>query len=135
MRLTWRDAVATVLVAAIMVPYVGYLFTGSMPFIQGVTGMAGVGLALGAVAAVVGGWIATREGILINNATLALAIVSAGFGITALVSENMLDPAGRQIALGIFMATIVGLWGLALLRHSGIIPAVEEQGTSRLGDV
>lgn len=33
MRLTWKDGLATVLVAAIVVPYIGYLAQGSMPFI------------------------------------------------------------------------------------------------------
>jgi hypothetical protein len=41
-HLTGRDAVATILVAAIAVPYIGYLINGSMPFVQDPTGMAGI---------------------------------------------------------------------------------------------
>lgn len=44
MRLTKRDAFATVIVAAVVVPYVGYIVRGSMPFIEDPHGMAGVGL-------------------------------------------------------------------------------------------
>lgn len=44
MRLTKRDAFATVIVAAVVVPYVGYIVRGSMPFIEDPRGMAGVGL-------------------------------------------------------------------------------------------
>lgn len=48
MRLTLRDLVATILVAAIGVPYVGYLVNGEMPFIKDPRGMSAVGLVLGA---------------------------------------------------------------------------------------
>jgi hypothetical protein len=34
MRLTWKDALVTVLVAAVAVPYVGYLVRGSMPLTE-----------------------------------------------------------------------------------------------------
>ena len=55
MKIGWRDGVATFLVAAIVVPYVGYLVRGSMPFIQDPRGMTATGLVLGlAAAAVVG---------------------------------------------------------------------------------
>ena len=33
MKLSIRDVIATVLVAAILVPYVGFLVNGEMPFI------------------------------------------------------------------------------------------------------
>ncbi len=134
MRLTSRDGVATLLVAAIIVPYVGYLIFGSMPFIQDPTGMAGVGLVFGAVAAVIGGWIAVHEGAFMAIATGVLGIVSLGLGIAALVSEHLFDATGSALVLGGFMATIVSLWALALLRHRGIIRA-EMQPTSRLGHV
>jgi hypothetical protein len=55
MRIGWRDGVATLLVAAIVVPYIGYLVRGSMPFVQDPRSMAATGLMLGlAAAAVVG---------------------------------------------------------------------------------
>jgi hypothetical protein len=50
MRLKTRDLIATILVAAIAVPYVGYLVNGEMPFIKDPRGMSGTGLVLGAVA-------------------------------------------------------------------------------------
>ena len=53
MRLQVRDLVATALVLAIAVPYVGYLVNGSMPYIEDARGMAAVGLLLGALAFVV----------------------------------------------------------------------------------
>ena len=47
MKLTLRDGIATLLVAAILVPYVGYLVNGEMPFIKDPRGMAATGLVLG----------------------------------------------------------------------------------------
>jgi hypothetical protein len=118
MRLTWKDGVATILVAAIVVPYVGYLIQGSMPFIQDPTGMAGVGLILGIAAGAVGGWVALRAGVVQRFVTGALALVSLGLGIAALVSEHALEVATREGMLGAFMASIVVLWVIALGRHS-----------------
>jgi len=121
MRLTWRDAVATVLVAAIAVPYIGYVINGSMPFIQDPTGMAGLGLLLGAAAAAIGGWVILHEGAFLRVTTVALALVSLGLGATALVSEHLLDLAARQLVLGAFMVSIAAMWGLALLHYSGVV--------------
>jgi hypothetical protein len=52
MRLTWKDLVATALVAAVVVPCIGYVVAGSVPFIQDKRSSAGrrrwVGVASGA---------------------------------------------------------------------------------------
>jgi hypothetical protein len=121
MRLTWKDGVATLLVAAIVVPYVGYLIQGSMPFIQDPTGMAGVGLILGITAAAFGGWVILQARGFQRFLTDALALVSLGLGIAALVSEHLLDAAVRDGVLAAFIASIVVLWAFATLRHGGVI--------------
>lgn len=140
-HLTLRDAVATLLVAAIAIPYIGYLINGSMPFIQDPTGMAATGLVVGAVAALVGGWITLRGRTFVELTTVVVGFASLALGIGALVSEHLFDPTTREFVLGGFMATIAFLWGFALLRHSGIVPsgpaeAEELQPTEhRLGHV
>jgi hypothetical protein len=121
MRLTWRDGAATLLVAAIAVPYIGYVINGSMPFIQDPTGMAGLGLLLGAAAAVIGGWVILHEGTFLRVTTEALALVSFGLGITALLSEHLMDLTARQFVLGAFMLSIAAMWGLALLHYGGVV--------------
>ena len=126
MRLTWKDAAATVLVAAIVVPYVGYLVQGSMPFIQDPEGMAGVGLVLGVVAGAIGGWVALRAGAFLRIATMGTACMSLCLGIATFATQDVLDATGRQALLGAFIATIVALWALATLRHSGIVPSGTE---------
>ena len=49
-KLTFRDLLATLIVAAVVVPFVGYSIRGSMPFLQDPRGMAAVGI-VGALAA------------------------------------------------------------------------------------
>jgi hypothetical protein len=43
-RLSYRDGFAALLLAAVAIPYVGYLIRGEMPFIQDPVGMAAVGI-------------------------------------------------------------------------------------------
>lgn len=133
MRLTMRDGIATLLVVAIAIPYVGYLINGSMPFIQDPTGMAATGLLLGAAAALVGGWIVLRGGMAVEISTVVVGVAALALGILALVSENFLDPIAREAVLGGFMAAITVLWGFALLRHAGAVPSefLEAGGANR----
>ncbi len=43
-KLSVRDGIATVALLAVLIPYVGYLIRGEMPFIEDPRGMAAVGL-------------------------------------------------------------------------------------------
>jgi hypothetical protein len=132
LRLTWKDVVATLLVAAVVVPYVGYVIYGSMPFIQDPEGMAGVGLILGLAAGAIGGWVAWRAGTFVRLATAGLALVSLGLGIATAVSHDLLAATTREALLGAFIASIVALWAVAALRHSGFVESGTEP-TSGLG--
>ena len=55
MRSSTKNVVATVLVAAVVVPYTGFLLWGEMPFLEDPRGMGTTGLILGIAAAVVVG--------------------------------------------------------------------------------
>jgi steroid 5-alpha reductase family enzyme len=108
MRFNKKDTAATLIVAAILIPYVGYLTRGSMPFIQDARGMAATGLILllawgvlvrtpfgeGSIA-----WIAG-----------AIGVAAVGFGIAALWAES-------DMLLVPFMATIVVLWAIRMSIH------------------
>jgi hypothetical protein len=88
MRITTTDVIATLLVAAIVVPYLGYLAWGDMPFIQDPRGMAATGLILGLAAALVAGR-AAFEAEPMHRAALAS-------GAVALCSASR--PSGRRPA-------------------------------------
>jgi hypothetical protein len=133
MKLTWRDGLATLFFAAIAVPYAAYLYLGGFTLIKdsagntavGIldpTGMAGLALIVGIVAAVVGGWIAFAEGTVARYVTAGLGAVTAILGVLALVGENLFNNTNVwEGVLGGFIAGIVLLWGFALARHSGIV--------------
>jgi len=112
MQLSKADRLATVLVGAIAVPYVGYLFFGMMPFILDARAMAATGLGLGLAACAVG----ARFGVPLDRGFWLLGVLGAGtvaIGVAALVTE-------RPGLLAAFMAGIVVVWGLSLMRHAAL---------------
>lgn len=106
MRITTRDVVATVLVAAIVVPYLGYLAWGDMPFVQDPRGMATIGLLLGLAAAAVPGR-AALDPEPMHRAALGSGVVALVLGLAALLAET------SELLLGLFIAAIVLTWALA----------------------
>ena len=86
-RLARRDGVATLLVAAVILCYVGHL-TGSMPFVRTPNGMAAIGLILGFVACVVGGWSGGVEAPTVDRLPATMGILTATVGLTVLVTAN-----------------------------------------------
>jgi len=116
MKLTIRDAIASVLVAAILVPYVGYLWQGEMPFIKDPRGMSATALILGLAAFLTAGR-KTDTGPL-TKVELGLGLVSFGIGVVALV---LAETAAAEVLLAVFIATIVVVWAVQMLHHAGLI--------------
>jgi hypothetical protein len=125
MRLTFRDGVATILVAAIGVPYIGYLIRGSMPFIQDPRGMAGTGLVLGVAAFLVLGLpnLATRLG----KVELVLEVTALTAGVAAVAFA---ETAAADTLLAVFMALIAAVWAVDILDHAGLMSTGPVQRTS-----
>ena len=116
MKLTLRDLVATLLVVAIAVPYIGYLMNGSMPYIEDPRGMSAVGLLLGAVA-----FLVMRSGDELDRAGKAeagIALVSLVFGLAALAFA---ETAAAEALLAVFMVSILVVWAMEMLDHSGAV--------------
>jgi hypothetical protein len=101
MKLTRRDVTATMVTAAIVVPYVGYAVRGRMPLIQDARGMAVTGLV------VLVAWAIAIRGPFVRGALGRVAgilgVAALAMGVTAawLESDLMLVP---------FVAAIVVLW-------------------------
>ena len=121
MKIGWRDAISTLLVAAIVVPYLGYLAWGSMPFIQDPTGMAGVAVVLGLLAFGAGSWLDLAAGTVYRWTIGLAATATFVVGMLALVSESFLSGTVREYLLGATVAAIVALWGTTELHHAGVI--------------
>jgi hypothetical protein len=117
MRLRARDLIATILVAAIGIPYVGYLINGEMPFIKDPRGMSAVGLVLGIVA-----FLVLRSGDAfdrLGKTEAGLATLTLVLGVVALA---LAETAAAEVLLAIFMASILVVWAVELMDHAGWLP-------------
>lgn len=116
MKRTIRDVVATLFVAAIIVPYIGYLVRGEMPFIEDPRGMSATALALGLAAFFVAGY-AVPEGML-GKIEIGMALVTFGLGITALI---VAETFAAEAMLAAFIVAIVVSWAVKMLDHAGLL--------------
>ncbi|MEI8406597.1 MULTISPECIES: hypothetical protein [unclassified Kribbella] len=114
MRLKARDLVATLLVVAIAVPYVGYLIDGDMPFVEDARGMSAVGLLLGAAA--FGLLLSGNPRDRLGKTEIGIAIVSAVLGIVAL---GFAETAAAELLLALFMGSILVVLAIMLIDHAG----------------
>jgi hypothetical protein len=117
MRLRTRDLIATLLVLAVGVPYIGYLINGEMPFIEDPRGMAGVGLLLGTAA-----FLVMRAGDAfdrLGKTETGLAVLALALGVAALA---LAETAAAEVLLAVFMGSILLVWGVELLHHAGVLP-------------
>lgn len=107
MRFTGKDAVATALVAAVVVIYFAYLALDGIPMVRDVTGMAAVGLIFGFASRRIGG----RAGFAHERVAFASGLGSMVLGIVAMITES-------EPVLALFIASIVGLWLAAMYAHA-----------------
>ena len=123
MRIKAKDVGATLLVAAVAVPYVGYVARGEMPLVEDPRAMAGIGLVLGAVAffVMLRGDAFDRSG----KVEAAMAVVSLALGV---VAYELSDTAAAQVLLAVFMVSIALVWALKLVDHIGALPRREPAG-------
>jgi hypothetical protein len=117
MRLKFKDLIATILFAAIAVPYVGYLINGEMPFIKDPRGMSATGLVLGTFAFLVMCWDDLFDRV--GKAETALGAVSLVLGLVALA---LAETTAAEVLLAVFMGSIVVVWAVMLIDHAGIRP-------------
>jgi hypothetical protein len=110
MRLTKRDAIASVLFAAILVPYIGYLVRGKMPFIEDPRGMATVGVIGLALSLVV--WGAESA---FGKALAWFGVATLGLGLTA----AWIGVEGNKLLLAMFIGAAGIVWALETLLHAG----------------
>jgi hypothetical protein len=116
MRLKLKDLFATLLMAAIAVPYIGYLVRGEMPLIEDPHGMAGTGLVFGAVAFFVMwrgdafDWTGKVES--------AMAVLSLALGVAA---YELSETAAADVLLAAFMVSMALVWVVKLFDHSGVL--------------
>ncbi len=116
MRLKSRDFIAVILVAAVAVPYLGYLFRGEMPFIQDARGMAATGVVLGAAA-----FLVLRSGDRFDRLGKAETGIAAGSLVLGLVALALAETAAAELLLALFMASILVVLAVELMDHAGAL--------------
>jgi hypothetical protein len=114
MRLNLRDAVAALLMAAIIAPYAGLLVRGQAPYIDDVRTMAAVALVLGVAAIVIADQLSTTT--VMGRVEIGLALAMLALGVVAMVFAAT---ASGQLLLGAFVTAIMMTWGVQLLDHAG----------------
>jgi len=99
---TWKDTMATTLVAVVVLGYVAHLILVNVPFIGEVRGMAAVGLVLG----IGSRWIGGRRGFKHERWAMLGNMGSVALGIATIVT-------GTEVFLALFITSIVALWAAA----------------------
>ncbi|MCX2950312.1 hypothetical protein [Lentzea sp. NEAU-D7] len=115
MRLGVKDVVATVLVALIAIPYIGYLVNGEMPFVKDPRGMAAVGLVLGVAAFLVVRWGDALDRVGMAETGLAVLVLALGV-VTLFLAET----AAAEVLLAVFMGSILLMLAVELVDHAGV---------------
>ena len=113
-KLTIRDLMTTLIVAAVVVPFIGYSVRGSMPFVHDPRGMAGVGIAGCLLTFAAFGRERLGTGTF-EWFMVTLGVLTLGFGIAALVAET------SWALLAPMVAGLVIIWAAGLLHDAGCI--------------
>ena len=116
MRLTWRDWVATVCVAAAVLMYAVWLSEEEVLGISGARALGLIVLLLGLVASFTAVVFGVGEGLL-RAPKLYLAITSA-IGVAALVAGIVVLVNESEAMLAALVGTTVGLWLISTVRHA-----------------
>ena len=116
MKLTRKDLIATLLIAAVVVPYVGYLIWGEMPFIQDPRGMAGVGI-VGLLLGFAAWGLGLRSPF--GKVMLVLGVATLGLGVAA----ALVGAEGSELLLATFIGAIVVVWAIETVHDAGLLGA------------
>ena len=120
-KLTTRDLLGTLIIAAVLVPFIGYSARGSMPFVQDPRGMSGVIIAGALLAFAAFGRKALGTGTY-EWVMITLGVLTLGFAIAALIAETvwaLLVPA---------VAGLVLMWAMALMHDAGYLAPAHGAG-------
>ena len=128
MGLTWKDAVATVFVSAIVAVYAAFLGGTSAWLISSARGTTTAVLVLGFVGGcVLGGHADAYQGAKSRSARIYTAI-AAMLGLVALTAAIVGLITGGTVALAVLVAATIALWFIATVRHGFTVPAGPVRG-------
>ena len=120
MRLTWKDAVSTVFMAAIVVIYIALLNSTTAWLISSARGTAAAVLVLGMVG---GCGMSATAGQYQGARTRAYTSLANVLGATALVAGVIALITASAVALAVLVMATLTLWLVATVRHTFSPPA------------
>lgn len=112
-RLTFRDAIATVVLAAVAIPYIGYIVWGEVPLIQDPRGMATVGI-LGLILSFVAWGIGLHS--TFGKVMLLVGLASIGIGLAA----AFIGSEGSELLLVFFMTVVAVIYVAEIAYHASV---------------
>jgi len=120
MKLKLKDFAATVLVAAIAVPYVDFLIEGDLTLVNDARAMVGTGLVLAFSAYLVLERGETFDKV--DKVEKGLALASLALGVAA---YELAGTAAAEVLLAVFMGSILVVWATKLMDHAGVLPMAQ----------
>jgi hypothetical protein len=124
MRLTWKDAVSTVFMVAVVVIYLAFLNSTTAWLISSARGTAAAVLVLGFV----GGCAMSAAGQYQGTRAQAYTSFASVLGVIALVAGVVALITASTVALAILVVATLALWLAATARHAFTPPAVPGGG-------
>ena len=121
MRLTWKDAVSTVFMAAIVAIYLAFLNSTTAWLISRARGTATAVLVLGIVGGCGMGAAADQYQ---DERARGYTSLASALGATALVAGVIALITASTVALAILVAATLALWLVATVRHAFTAPTV-----------
>lgn len=118
MKLTWKDAVATVAMAAIVAVYVAFLREAGWPLIASARGTTAAIMIFGAVGGCAMGTAGDLYGRVQTTAARTFVVVASTLGVGALVAGVTALVTASELALAVLFAATAALWLMATLRHA-----------------
>lgn len=125
MSLTWKDAVSTVFMAAIVVIYIAFLNSTTAWLISSARGTAAAVLVLG----IVGGCgLGSAGQEYRDKRAWAYTTLTSVLGLTALAAGVIALITASTVALAVLVAATLALWLAATIRHALTRPIAEGGG-------
>jgi hypothetical protein len=128
MRLTWKDAVTTLAVGAIVAVYVTYLTGTSAWLISTARGTTTAVLVLGLAGGCALGGLAEAYRGAKSHTALAFTQMATDLGMVALAAAIAGLITGGMAALAVLVAATIALWLTATVRHVVMVPRGPARG-------
>ncbi|MFI9846665.1 hypothetical protein ACIHFD_57260 [Nonomuraea sp. NPDC051941] len=116
MRLTWKDALATVVASTNIAIYVAFTQGADLPVIGSVRGAAGAILLLG----MVGGCALSTVGEEFMGRGGAYLCLTSTLGGVALIAGVLALITASELALAVLFYATIALWVMATVRHASM---------------